>query len=344
MVQGYGAGMKVLVTGGNGFLGRAIVGELRRRGHAVSSASRRPSRELAALGVRTLTCDLRNREHVERAIDGQEAVVHAAALTGFAAPRADFQRTNVEGTRFVVEACRSSGVGRLVYTSSPSVVFDGRDHRRADESLPYPKRYLAPYAASKAAAEREVLCANGPRLATLALRPHLVLGPGDPHLMPRLVARARAGKLVQVGAGKNEVSFTWIENAAAAHADALERLEPRSRVAGRAFFVAQKEPVQLWRWLGELFTRAGLPPPKERVSRPFAYAAGAACELLWRLTRRTDEPPLTRFLAQQLAASHSYDIGALERELGYRERVSTAEATERLVACLRTEAGPVTPA
>jgi len=327
--------MKVLVTGGNGFLGRAIVSELARRGHAVSSASRRPSRELDSLGVRTFTCDLRNREHVERAVAGQEAVVHAAALTGLGGVRADFVRTNVEGTRFVIEACRASGVGRLVYTSSPSVVFDGRDHRHADESLPYARRPMAAYAATKAAAEREVLAANDARLATIALRPHLVLGPGDPNLMPRLVARARAGKLAIVGRGDNEVSFTWIENAAAAHADAIERLELGARVAGRAFFVAQKEPVALWPWLGELFTRAGIPPPRRRVSRAFAWTAGAACEVAWKLARRGGEPPMTRFLALELAASHSYDVGALERELGYHERVSTAEATERLVALIR---------
>jgi nucleoside-diphosphate-sugar epimerase len=327
--------MRVLVTGGNGFLGGAIVGELRRRGHVVSSASRRPAPALAALGVRTLTCDLRNREHVERVVDGHDAVVHAAALTGFTGTAADFRRTNVEGTRFVIEACRSAGVARLVHTSSPSVVFDGRDHHRADESLPYPKRYLAPYPATKAEAERAVLGANGPSLATVALRPHLVLGPGDPHLLPRLVARARAGKLVQVGSGRNEVSFTWVENAAVAHADALERLAPGSPAAGRAYFVAQKDPVRLWDWLRELFARAGVPPPKEHVSRTFAYAAGAACELVWRLGRRAGEPPMTRFLAQQLGASHSYDVGALERAFGYRERVTTTEATERLVAELR---------
>ncbi len=327
--------MKVLVTGGNGFLGRAIVAELKRRGHQVSSASRRPSSELAAQGVRTLTCDLRNREHVERAVEGQEAVVHAAALTGLHGARADFQRTNVEGTRFVLEACRASGVKKLVYTSSPSVVFDGHDHRRANESLPYPRRYLAAYPATKAAAEREVLAANGARLATLALRPHLVLGPGDPNLMPRLVARARAGKLAIVGDGQNEISFTWLENAAVAHADALERLEPGAQSAGRAYFVAQKQPVVLWSWLAELFTRAGIPPPTRRVSRALAYTGGALAELVWALTRRQSEPPMTRFLAQQLATSHSYDIGALERDLGYQERVSTAEATEQLVALLR---------
>ncbi len=327
--------MKVLVTGGNGFLGRAVVSELRARGHQVSSASRRPSPELDALGVRTLTCDLRNSAHVERAVQGQEAVVHVAAMTGLAGARADFVRTNVEGTRFVVEACRRNGVKTLVYTSSPSVVFDGRDHRRADESLAYPRRYLAAYPATKAAAEREVLAANGASLATVALRPHLILGPGDPNLMPRLVARARAGKLAVVGSGRNEVSFTWLDNAAVAHADALERLAPLAPGAGKAYFVAQKEPVQLWTWLAELFTRAGVPPPVRRMSRGLAYAAGAACELAWSLTRRTGEPPMTRFLAQQLAASHSYDIGALERDLGYHERVTTAEATERLVGLLR---------
>jgi len=326
--------MRILVTGGNGFLGSAVVAELKRRGHEVSSASRRPSPALERLGVRTLTCDLRNSEHVERAVQGHQAVVHAAALTGIHGTRADFQRTNVEGTRAVVSACRAHGVERLVYTSSPSVVFDGRDHRGADESLPYPRRYLAHYPATKALAEREVLAANGARLATAALRPHLILGPGDPSLMPRLVARARAGKLARVGDGRNEVSFTWIENAAAAHADVVERLVPGQGGAGQAYFVAQKDPVQLWPWLTELFQRAGVPPPTRSVSRPTAYLAGALCELLWSATRRPDEPPMTRFLALQLGTSHSYSTAALERAFGYEERVSTAEATERLAASI----------
>jgi nucleoside-diphosphate-sugar epimerase len=327
--------MKVLVTGGNGFLGRAVVSELLRRGHAVSSASRRPSPELDAIGVRTLTCDLRNAEHVERAVHGHEAVVHCAALTGIHGARTDFVRTNVEGTRHVLEACRRNSVPRLVYTSSPSVVFDGKSHRHADESRPRARRFLAPYPETKARAEREVLAANGARLATLALRPHLVLGPGDTSLLPRLVARHRAGKLARVGRGDNEVSFTWVGNAAAAHADALERLESGAPCAGRAYFVAQREPVRLWPWLAELSERAGEPPLDRRVSLPLAWAAGAACEVAWRLTRRRDEPPMTRFLALQLGTSHSYSIGALERDLGYRERVTTAEASARLVELVR---------
>ena len=327
--------MKVLVTGGNGFLGGAIVRELKARGHTVASASRRPSAELQKLGVRTLTCDLRNREHVERAVEGHEAVVHTAALTGIHGHTLDFVRTNVEGTELLLDAARRHGVKAFVYTSSPSVVFDGKDHRNADESLPYPRRYLADYPRTKALAERKVLAASTATLPTLALRPHLVLGPGDTNLLPRLVARARAGKLLQVGDGTNEVSFTWIENAAVAHADALERLAPGAACAGKAYFVCQKEPVKLWPWLTELFTAAGVPPPKDRLSRTSARLAGTACELLWKLLRRTSEPPMTRFLALQLATSHSYSIAALERDLGYRERVGTAEATRRLVELLR---------
>lgn len=326
--------MKVLVTGGNGFLGGAIVRELLARGHKVASASRRPSAELQKLGVRTLTCDLRNREHVERAVEGHEAVVHTAALTGIHGYTLDFVRTNIEGTELLLDAARRHGVKAFVYTSSPSVVFDGKDHRNADESLPYPRRYLADYPRTKALAERKVLAASTATLPTLALRPHLVLGPGDTNLLPRLVARARAGKLLQVGDGTNEVSFTWIENAAVAHADALERLAPGAACAGKAYFVCQKEPVQLWPWLSGLFTAAGVPPPKDKLSRSSAWLAGAACEVVWKALRRTSEPPMTRFLALQLSTSHTYSIAALERDLGYRERVGTAEATRRLVELL----------
>ena len=137
-----------------------------------------------------------------------------------------------------------------------------------------------------------------------------------------------------MGSGRNEVSFTWVENAAVAHADAVERLAPGAACAGRAYFVAQKEPVALWTWLAQLFERAGIPPPKRHVSRMLAYAGGTLCELVWGLTRRTGEPPMTRFLALQLATSHSYDVGALQRDLGYAERVTTAEATEKLAAIL----------
>jgi len=328
--------MRVLVTGASGFLGRTLVREFLARGCEVSAAARRPGPELAALGVVPVVMDLHHAASVEAAVRGHEAVVHAAARTGISGPRAEFWRTNVAGTQHVLAACVKHRVRKLVYTSSPSVCFDGRAHRRADESLPYARRFLNPYPASKALAEQLVLAASGAELATVALRPHLILGPGDPHLLPRLVARARAGRLRIVGDGTNEVSFTWIENAAAAHADALLALEPGARHAGRPYFIAQREPVRLWEWLAALFERAGIPPPRRRVPRALAYLAGGACELAWKTLGRAQEPPLTRFLALQLATSHSYDCTAAERDFGYRERISTAEATERLVAELES--------
>lgn len=328
--------MRVLVTGGNGFLGRAVVRELLARGHAVRVASRAATPATVEPGAEARSLDLADEAGLREAARDCEGLVHCAALTGFAAPGAAFERTNVVGTRNVLAAARAAGVRRLVHTSSPSVCFDGRNHRGADESLPYPEHFLAHYPRTKAIAERAVLAASDARLATCALRPHLVLGPGDPHLLPRLVARARAGRLPVVGHGTNEVSFTWVENAAVAHADALERLGPLAACAGRAYFVAQREPVALWPWLAELFTRAGLPPPRGRVPRAVAYAGGAACELAWRVLGRRSDPPMTRFLALQLAADHSYSIANAERDLGYVERVGTAAATERLAADLRT--------
>ncbi len=334
--------MRVLVTGGGGFLGRAIVAELVARGHEVASASRARHPELEARGVRTFQVDLSDAAALDAATAGQHAVIHAAALTGVWGPRSAYLRTNLEGTRNVLAATRRQGIPRLVYTSSPSVCFDGLDHVRAGSDLAYATRFLCAYPESKALAERTVLEASGRELATCALRPHLVFGPGDPHLVPRLVERARARRLFVVGSGANEVSLTYVENAARAHADALEALEPNARHAGRAYFIAQKEPVDLWAWIGELLGRLGLPAPRRRVPLRVAYGAGASLELLWRCLRLRGEPPLTRFVALELARSHSYDLTSAERDFGYRERVGMAEATERLVVSLLAS-GPADP-
>ena len=267
-------------------------------------------------------------------------MLHAAALTGVWGPREDFYRTNVVGTRNLLAACREHGVGRLVYTSSPSVCFDGRDHRGAGDELPYAGRFLCAYPETKAQAEREALAANGrDGLATCALRPHLIVGPRDPHLVPRVIERARAGRLFVVGRGDNEVSLTWVGNAAQAHLDAAERLAPDAPHAGRAYFIGQREPVRLWDWIGELLRRIGEPPPGRRVPRALATAGGALCEGLWRLLRRPGEPPMTRFVAAQLASSHSYDMEPARRDFGYVERVGLAEATDRLVEHYRKSGG-----
>jgi nucleoside-diphosphate-sugar epimerase len=336
--------LKALVTGGGGFLGKAVVQALLAEGHDVRSLGRGHYPELEALGAETVRVDLRDRAAMVTATRDRDTVFHVAARTGVWGPRKLYFGTNVDGTRNVLDACKEAGVERLVYTSSPSVCFDGKSHVRVDGSLPYAPRFLCAYPESKAVAERLVLAANGQDgLATCALRPHLIFGPGDPHLIPRLLERGRRGKLAIVGNGDNEVSMTYIENAAGAHLDAVRELRPDATHAGRAYFIAQEEPVRLWDWVAALFERLDVPPVRRRVPLKVAYGLGATLETLWHATGREQEPPMTRFVALQLATSHSYDLGPARRDFGYRERVGMAEATERLVRSLQAEAPAATP-
>jgi nucleoside-diphosphate-sugar epimerase len=325
--------VRALVTGGGGFLGRAIVERLLAAGLSVRSLARGEHAELASLGVECVRGDVADASAARAAARGVELVFHTAALAGVWGARADYWRTNVDGTRALLEACRAEGVPRFVFTSSPSVCFDGRDHLRARNDLPYARKFLAHYPASKAEAERAVLAANGTGgLATCALRPHLIVGPRDPHLLPRLVERARARRLFVVGDGTNEVSLTWIDNAAEAHVLAGLHLSPSAAHAGRAYFVAQETPVRLWEWIAAFLRAIGAPPPRGPIGARTAYAAGAACELVWRALRKHGEPPITRFTALQLSTSHSYDMTPAREDFGYRELVSMQEATERLIA------------
>jgi nucleoside-diphosphate-sugar epimerase len=325
-----------LVTGGGGFLGQALVRLLVREGIVVTSASRGDYPGLRGLGVRTVGLDLERPVGLERLLEGHDTLFHVAARPGIFGPRMAYQRTNVDGTKALLEAALRVGVPRLVYTSSPSVVFDGREHIQAANDLPYPRRHLAHYPATKAEAERLVLAANGPALATLALRPHLIFGPGDPNLLPRLIARARAGRLVQVGSGQNLVSLTYVDNAARAHLDAARALRPGAPAAGRAYFINQSEPVRLWAWIQELLQELKLPPVRRRLSPGLAYALGSLCEGAWKLLPLKGEPPMSRFLAQQLALTHTYDLGPAQRDFGYRETIDLAEATRRTLNWLKT--------
>jgi nucleoside-diphosphate-sugar epimerase len=333
--------VRALVTGGGGFLGGTLVRRLLREGHDVASYARGDYPELAALGVRCLRGDIADASggpELKAALEGVDTVFHVAAKAGVWGRREEYFSANVEGTRNVLQAAREMGIERFVYTSSPSVCFDGADHLGAGNDLPYATRFLAAYPESKAIAERLVLEADDEGLATCALRPHLIIGPGDPHILPRLVQRARAGRLAIVGRGDNRVSCTDVENAAAAHIDAALALEPGAAHAGRAYFIGQEEPIRLWVWINDVLSRVGLPPVSRKLPEPVARFAGSTLELAWRLTGAGGEPPMTRFLALQLARSHTYDLGPAKRDFGYRERITLEEATERAIADLRDRA------
>jgi nucleoside-diphosphate-sugar epimerase len=324
--------VKVLVTGGAGFLGKAIALKLRAAGHSVRSLSRGTYPELPNLGIETHSGDLTSFSAVLRAVTGCEAVIHTAAKAGIWGTYDEYFSVNVQGTRNVLEACLKAGVEKLVYTSSPSVVYSGGDVEGWNESAPYPSRFEAPYAETKAVAERLVLAANGLRLATVALRPHLILGPGDPHLIPRVIQKARAGRLRTVRAreGAKLVDCIHLENAAQAHLDALERLSPGSQISGRAYFLSQGEPIPTEDLINRILRAAGLPPSTRSISARAAYCAGAAFELVYSTLRIKHEPMMTRFLAKQLSTSHWFDISAARRELGYSPSVSLDEGFERL--------------
>lgn len=326
--------MKILVTGGGGFLGQALCRGLVERGHEVNSFNRGRYPPLDALGVRQLQGDLADRKAVIAACEGMEAVLHNAAKAGAWGSYDSYHRANVMGTGNVLAGCREHHVSRLVYTSTPSVT-----HRATHpveggtaDTVPYGEDLKAPYASTKLVAEKIVLAANDDALSTVALRPRLIWGPGDNQLLPRLVERARAGRLRFVGDGRNLIDTTYIDNAAQAHFDALDHLAPDAACAGRAYFISNGEPKPVREIVNGLLRAAGAPEVSKTIPFRAAYVIGAACEGLWPLLRLHGEPPMTRFLAEQLATTHWYDMAPATRDFGYVPKVSIAEGLQRLAA------------
>jgi nucleoside-diphosphate-sugar epimerase len=325
----------VLVTGGTGFLGRRIVERLLSQGRSVAVLGRTAAPDLEARGVRFIRADLSDAAAVRAAIAGRETVFHVAAKVGVWGKYADFFTANVLGTRAVLAGCREHGVRRLVYTSTPSVVYNGRDLAGADESLPLTTTCPSAYPLTKAAAESEVLAAHSPGLSTVALRPHLIWGPGDPHLVPRVLAQARKGRLRIVGEGRNRVDMVHVENAADAHIAAEEALlAADSRAGGKAYFITNNEPVVLWQWINDLLTGVGQPPVTRRVPLWAASLVGAACEAAWGVLHLRGEPAMTRFVAAELAKDHWFDGSAAARDLRYAPRISMERGMAELKRAL----------
>ncbi|BBO80035.1 3-beta hydroxysteroid dehydrogenase [Desulfosarcina ovata subsp. sediminis] len=325
-------GKNILVTGGGGFLGSAIVRLLVAKGHRVTSFSRQRYLHLDALGVKQLRGDIGNAGAVKDAVRGQDAVFHVAAKAGVWGAAKDYFRINVIGTRHVVTACSSCRVPMLIYTSSPSVVFDGGDMQGVDESVPYPPRYHAPYPWTKAKAERAVRAAADENLQTITLRPHLIWGPGDNHLIPRIIARA--DHLRQVGDGRNRVDTIYIDNAAKAHVLAMEALENNPALSGQVYFISDDAPIRLWDMINRILAAGGKPAVKRRVSSKMAYVMATVLEWGYRFFGIRNEPPMTRFVARELATAHWFDISAAKRDLGYSADISIDTGMQRLNAWL----------
>ena len=328
--------MKILVTGGGGFLGSAVCRQLLARGDEVTAYQRSASDELEKLGVRIIRGSITDAEKLNAAVNGVDAVIHTAAKAGVWGPYDDYFQPNVTGTENVITACLSNGIRKLVFTSSPSVTHADGDIEGGDESLPYAGQYNSPYPATKALAEQRVMAANCPDLHTVSLRPHLIWGPGDNHLLPHLLERAKSGKLKLPGPDKL-IDTIYIDNAARAHLLALDRLQSDPEtVGGKTYFVSNDEPLAQRRVIGGLLKAAGLEVDIQPISPRIAIAAGTLLETGWKLLRLKSEPPITRWAAEHLSTAHWYDISAAKRDLGYTVETSIAEGMEILATSLKS--------
>ncbi|QXG76335.1 NAD-dependent epimerase/dehydratase family protein [Modestobacter sp. L9-4] len=317
--------MRVLVTGASGMLGRATAQRLLDRGDDVTVLQRRP----AGLACAQVLGDVADPAVVARAVAGQDAVLHLAAKVDVTGPWAEYERANVTGTRTVLAACATAGVGRLVHVSSPSVAHGGSALVGVGAEPADPAGARGNYSRSKAVAELEALAADSPALAVLVVRPHLVWGPGDTQLVGRIVERARTGRLPLIGSGAALIDTTYVDNAAGALVAALDACGP---VHGEALVVSNGEPRPVGEVIARLCRAAGVPEPHRRVPFGLAWAAGAAVESVWSLTGRRETPPLTRFLAEQLATAHWFDQRRTREALHWTPEVTLDEGFARLAA------------
>ncbi len=321
------------VTGASGFIGGRIAERLLADGRKVRVLSRRPLPELEAKGAEVILGDLHDIHALERGCKSADTVFHVAGRVGVWGPRQDFWRVNVEGTRNLITACRQAHVPRMVYTSSPSVVYNGGDLRNVDESAPLCVHAPCAYPTSKAAAEDEVRKAHSKDFHTVALRPHLVWGPGDRNIVPRVLALAKTGKLKIIGHGRNQVDLTHITNVVDAHLLAEGALlKPGGPAGGRAYFITNGEPVVLWDWINALLAELGQPAVTKKVPLGVAFAVGGLLETFWRINGREGEPPMTRFVAKEMATDHYFNLTAARRDLGYHPLMTMAQGTKELIA------------
>ena len=322
--------MKVLVTGGGGFLGSAICRQLLARGDEVIAYQRSAAPELEKLGIEVVRGNITDDDCLKTAAQGVDAIIHTAAKAGLSVVYDDYLAANVTGTETVLSVCKNNSIKKLVFTSSPSVTHSDGDIEGGDESLPYPETYNSPYPQTKALAEQMVMAANSPQLRTVSLRPHLIWGPGDTHLLPKLMERAKRGKLKLPGPDKL-IDTVYIDNAASAHLLALDKLETHPEiVGGKTYFISNDEPMAQGKIISGLLKAAGVEVDIQAISPRLAITAGTLLESGWKLFGLKSEPPLTRWSAEHLSTAHWYDISAAKRDLGYSAEVSIKEGLKRL--------------
>jgi nucleoside-diphosphate-sugar epimerase len=327
------APQKTLVTGGGGFLGKAIVKRLTERGENVSSFSRGFYSELESMGVVQIKGDISDKEAVEKACKGVDVVFHTAAKPGVWGDYSQYHNTNFIGTQNVISACIKHNVPRLVHTSSPGVIFNGHDMEGVDERFPYPDKFPTPYTKTKALAEKSVVSASKKGLKTIIIRPHLIWGPEDNHLIPRIIKRAK--QLVKVGRKDNLVDTVYIDNAASAHILAADKLDQNKDLSGNIYFISQDQPIAMWDMINNILKAAGLDPITRTMPHGFVWLVGAILEVTYKSLKLKSEPKMTRFVADELATAHWFDISAAKKDLGYFPEVSTKEGLSRLEKWLR---------
>ncbi|WP_375087854.1 2-alkyl-3-oxoalkanoate reductase [Shewanella youngdeokensis] len=330
------------VTGAGGFLGKAICERLMAAGINVTGFARGDYPELSAMGVNMVKGDLANETCVTSAMQGCDIVFHVASKAGVWGSKQSYYSPNVDGAKYIINACKKANISQLIYTSTPSVTFTGLDENGCDESAPYAAQYLNYYGESKALAEQMMLAANGDNTAngqvlqTVSLRPHLIWGPGDPHLVPRVLERAKAGRLKLVGKRDKLVDTIYVGNAAFAHILAAERLCAahaqglQALCAGKAYYLSNDEPITMAQMLNKILACQALPKVSKRVPTSLAYSVGVILESIYTLLGKSEEPIMTRFVARQLSTSHYFDISAAKRDLGYSAVVSIDEGMQRL--------------
>ena len=326
---------RVLVTGGGGFLGTAVVKQLLEVGCTVKVAGRNSYDHLVRLGVTCLVGDIGDKMFTEEACRNVDTVFHVAAKAGIWGSSREFARANLDGTVNIVNGCRKNDVGCLVHTSTPSVVFNGNSIEGGNESLPYADTFLCDYARTKAAAEQYVLENSGDQLRVCALRPHLIWGPGDPHLIPRLIDRGRKGSLKIVGDGRNRVDITFVDNGARAHLLAAKSLHQSSSISGRVYFIGQERPVYLWDWINDLYRELGITRVERKVPKVTAYMIGWCLEKMHRLAGLKKEPAMTRFMALQRACSHFFSHERAKEDFGYEPLITIEQGKARLLESMR---------